>query len=411
MRFVYTGSQLGKNVSGAIDAVDEKMAAVLLRQQGTMPISLVPADEKRYSLPSNNTGNAVSPSLFGGKKAKSRDITDFTRQLATLLGSGLPLAKALDFLSEQSTHPVMKTTVEAIGEKLRAGVSFSECIGQYPNLFNGLYLSMVKAGESGGILDTTLDRLAGMRESREELTSKVRSAMIYPAFMFLAMIGCVAVLVGFVVPRFATLFQDMGQALPWPTLVLLNCADLVQNGWWIVLLAGGAAWFGLRKYTADTQGRLKIDLLKLKSPVLGKLFLTVSMARFSRTVGTLLSSGVPLLSALQSARGVTGNQAVESALEQACKTVREGSPLGAAMTQAGFFTKYVSEMATIGEESGTLDQMLVKVAQTYERAIDQLVKSLTSLIEPVMILVMGSMVAFIVMAMLFPIFQMNLMAG
>ncbi len=411
MRFVYTTSQLGKNVSGVIDAADEKMAAVLLRRQGIIPITLALADKKRYTLLSNNTGNAVRPSLFGGKKAKSKDITDFTRQLATLLGSGLPLAKALDFLSEQSANQAMKSTVEAMGAKLRAGVGFSECIAQYPNLFNGLYLSMVRAGESGGILDTTLDRLAEMRESREELTAKVRSAMIYPAFMFFAMIGCVAVLVGFVVPRFATLFQDMGQALPWPTLVLLHCADLVKNGWWIVLLLGGAAWFGLRHYTANTQGRLKVDLLKLKAPVLGKLFLTVSMARFPRTVGTLLSSGVPLLSALQSARGVTGNQAVETALEQVCKAVREGSAMGTAMTQAGFFTKYASEMATIGEESGTLDQMLVKVAQTYERAIDQLVKSLISLIEPVMILVMGGMVGFIVMAMLFPIFQMNLMAG
>ena len=338
MRFVYTSSQLGKNATGTIDAADEKMAAVLLRRQGIMPLSLNPADEKHLRLvSSNNAGTTPRASLFGTQKAKSKDITDFTRQLATLLGSGLPLAKALDFLSEQSANQAMKSTVEAIGEKLRTGVGFSECIAQYPNLFNGLYLSMVRAGESGGILDTTLDRLAGMRESREELTAKVRSAMIYPSFMFLAMIGCVAVLVGFVVPRFATLFQDMGQALPLPTLILLHCADLVKSGWWIVLLAAGTAWFGLKKYTADTGGQLKVDLLKLKAPVLGKLFLTVSMARFARTVGTLLSSGVPLLSALQSARGVTGNQAVETALEQVCKSVREGSPMGAAMTQAGFF--------------------------------------------------------------------------
>ncbi len=422
-RFDYTASHLGKPVSGSIDAVDEKMAAVLLRRQGIMPISLVPTVTGQYrpaaplvlqsgkNADAGKLGKTARPSLFAGKKVRSKDITEFTRQLATLLRSGLPLARALDFLSEQSTRPAMKSTVEAIGEKLRGGAGFSECIADYPGMFNALYLSMVRAGESGGILDTTLDRLAGMREAREELTSKVRSAMIYPSFMFLAMIGCVGVLVGFVVPRFATLFQDMGQALPWPTLLLLRCADVVKGGWWLALLIAAAFWFALRQYTSKMEGRLKVDLLKLQAPVLGRFFLTVSMARFCRTVGTLLSSGVPLLTALQAARGVTGNQAVEQALEQVRKEVREGCPVGASMIRANFFTRYVSEMATIGEESGTLDQMLVKVAESYERDIDQLVKSLTSLIEPVMILVMGGLVAFIVMAMLFPIFQMNLMAG
>ncbi len=407
-RFEYTASRAGKNVTGAIDAADKQMASVLLRRQGVVPLTLTAAEETHYTLSASGSGRV---SIFAGKRIKSKDITGFTRQLATLLGSGLPLAKSLDFLQEQSAHPSLKTTVAAIGEKLRSGACFSECIAEYPNLFNGLYLSMVRAGESGGILDTALERLARMRESREELSSKVRSAMIYPSFMFLAMVGCVVVLVGFVVPRFATLFQDMGQALPWPTLVLLQCADVIKNGWWAVILVIGAGWIAYRQYVKAAEGRLKVDLLKLKAPVLGKLLLTVSMARFCRTVGTLLNSGVPLLASLQSARGVTGNQAMEAALEKVRKAVQEGSPVGTAMEQTGFFPKYVSEMATIGEESGTLDQMLVKVAETYERTIDQLVKSFTLLIEPVMILVMGGLVAFIVMAMLFPIFQMNLMAG
>ncbi len=407
-RFAYTANRLGKNVSGAIEAADKQMAAVLLRRQGIVPLTLVPSEEARYTLASGNSGRT---SFFAGKRIKTKDVTHFTRQLATLLGSGLPLAKSLDFLTEQSTNVSLKSAISSIGEKLRSGVCFSECIAEYPQLFNGLYLSMVRAGESGGILDTALERLARMRESREALSSKVRSAMIYPSFMFLAMVGCVVVLVGFVVPRFAALFQDMGQALPLPTLLLLRCSDVIKNGWWLAFLMAGTGWFGLRQFTKTADGRLKIDLLKLKAPILGKLLLTVSMARFCRTVGTLLNSGVPLLSALQAARGVTGNQAIENALEKVRKAVQEGSPVGGAMEQIGFFTKYVSEMATIGEESGTLDQMLVKVAETYERSIDQLVKSITSLIEPVMILVMGGLVAFIVMAMLFPIFQMNLMAG
>lgn len=407
-RFEYTASRSGKSVSGAIEAADKRMASVLLRRQGIVPLTLSAAEEANYTLGASHSARA---SFFAGKRVKTKDITGFTRQLATLLGSGLPLAKSLDFLQEQSANPSLKSTVAAIGEKLRAGACFSECISEYPNLFNALYLSMVRAGESGGILDTALERLARMREAREELSSKVRSAMIYPSFMFLAMVACVVVLVGFVVPRFATLFQDMGQALPMPTLILLRCADVIKNGWWLAILVFGSGWIGFRQFTKKPEGRLKVDLLKLKAPVLGKLLLTVSMARFCRTVGTLLNSGVPLLSSLQAARGVTGNQAIETALEKVRKAVQEGSPVGVAMVQTGFFPKYVSEMATIGEESGTLDQMLVKVAETYERTIDQLVKSFTSLIEPVMILVMGGLVAFIVMAMLFPIFQMNLMAG
>ncbi len=406
--FNYHARQGGKAVSGNIEAADKSMAAVLLRKQGAVPLRIERAEIRR---PHQIAQPRRTVSLLGGKSIKSKEITNFTRQLATLLTSGLPLVKSLQMLASQTPNPALREVIVSIGQRLHAGATFSETISEHPRHFNALYLSMVRAGEAGGILDTAFERLAQMREAREELTSKVHGAMIYPVFMFLAMTGCVGVLVGFVVPRFTRLFADMGQALPLPTLILMHCADVVKNGWWIAILVVFAAWLALRQYTSSEQGRMRVDILKLKTPALGNLLLTVSMARVCRTVGTLLQSGVPLLAALRAASGVTGNSAIEGAIDAVRLEVQEGKTMGDAMSRVGYFPKYVSEMAAIGEESGSLGEMLEKVAQNYEYRIDQLVKSLTALVEPVMILVMGGLVAFIVMAMLFPIFQMNLMAG
>lgn len=383
------------------------MAAILVRKKGLVPLVI----EEQHSALMKPSVKKKPISFRFSKKIKSKDITFITRQLATLLISGLPLSKALNFLTGQTTNPVLEKVIASIEKKLQGGATLSEALAEHPKLFDTLYLSMIRSGEAGGILDKILERLAFMRESREELAGKVKGALVYPAFMFLAMTGCIMVLMTVVVPRFALLFADMGQTLPLPTLILMNMASLVKTVWWLAPIAVVAAISGFKTYTASAEGALRVDLFKLKLPKIGTFLLTVSMTRFCRTVGTLLQSGVPLLSVLQSAIGVAGNAAVQKGIKQITRDVREGKKLGESMVTAGIFPRYVCEMATMGEESGTLDNMMIKVAENYEREVDQLVKALTSLLEPLMILVMGGVVAFIVMAMLLPIFQMNLMAG
>ncbi len=405
--FTYQAGRSGKTISGEIEASDKRMAAIFVRKKGLVPLAI----EEKQSPLIKPSAKKKSISFGSSTKIKSKDITFMTRQLATLLSSGLPLSKALNFLAGQVVNPALEKIVVSIEDKLQGGATLSEALTEHPKLFDSLYLSMIRSGEAGGILDKILERLAFMGESREELAGKVKGALVYPAFMFLAMTGCIMVLMTVVVPRFALMFADMGQMLPLPTLILMNMADLIKAVWWLAPIVVVAAISGFKTFTASAEGALRVDLFKLKLPKIGTFLLTVSMTRFCRTVGTLLQSGVPLLSVLQSAIGVAGNAAVQKGIEQITRDVREGKKLGESMAAAGIFPRYVCEMATMGEESGRLDNMMIKVAENYEREVEQLVKALTSLLEPLMILVMGGVVAFIVMAMLFPIFQMNLMAG
>jgi len=408
VRYKYLAAKDNKNITGEIDAPDEQMAAVLIRRLGLVPLS-VSRSGKGFDSPKRKSKSAGG--FFRAKKIKSRDITFITRQLATLLASGLPLARALGFVANQSANPTVKGLILSVESRIQGGATLSESLEEFPKQFDTLYLSMIRAGESAGIMDTILERLAFMRESKEELGSKVRGALIYPAFMFTAMAGCIGVLMGVVVPRFAMMFADMGQSLPLPTLILMTGANLVKDFWWLALVFGALAYGGFYHYTRTQDGLRRLDQVKLNLPMVGTFLLTVSMTRFCRTLGTLLASGVPLLNALASASGVSGNRAVQQAVELVTQEVKEGSRLGETMALTRIFPDYVVEMVMMGEESSTLDTMMIKVAQTCDREVDQLVKSLTSLVEPIMILCMGGVVGFIVMAMLFPIFQMNIMAG
>ncbi|MCG8565757.1 MAG: type II secretion system F family protein, partial [Desulfobacterales bacterium] len=268
-------------------------------------------------------------------------------------------------MAEQAKKPALEEMVKSIEKKLQGGATLSDALSSYPQSFDALYLSMVRAGETGGILDKIMERLSMIRESREELAGKVKGALIYPAFMFFAMAGCIVVLMAFVVPKFALMFADMGQALPLPTLILMNISKVFQRGWWAIPIVAAFAVYGFRKYTSTPNGRLKVDMLKLNSPAVGEFLLGISMARFCRIVGTLIRSGVPLLTALKSAKDVTGNLLIQKGIELTLTEIQDGKKLGIAMGDAGVFPRYVCDMAVMGEESGTLDNMLLKVAENY----------------------------------------------
>jgi len=402
--FTYQARSKGQTVSGEIEATDKRVAAVVLRKRGVTPLKLEEAG-------AGGRAARKSKRARRGGRIKARDVTMATRQLATLLSSGLPLARGLSFLAEQAENPTLGAVFQALERDLRAGRQFSESLAEHPRCFDHLYLSMVKAGEAGGILDTAVDRLAAMREAREDLVGKVKGALFYPAFMLTAMAGAVAVLLTFVVPRFAELFADLGHGLPLPTLLLLRFSNGLQTIWWAIPPLGLAFLWGYRKYASTKRGRYRLDSFYLKLPKVGPLLLQVSLARFASAMASLLKAGVPLLSALSAASGVAGNEVVAHAVDAALKQVREGKRLAETLAATGAFTRYFTEMTAIGEESGALDDMFQRVAATYERDIDQTVKNLTGLFEPAMILLLGGVVGFIVVAMLMPVFEMNLVAG
>ncbi len=391
-----------------MEAADRQVALDILKKMGLIPLDIA---ESGKTVLAAKPGTSLAGRLPFSGSISQKEITIFTRQFATLLESGLPIARALHFMSGQAEKQVVREMIHSLEEKLNAGATLSSALSEHPRLFDRLYLSMVQAGETGGIIETVMDRLASMREAQEDLRSKVKGALIYPAFMFLAMAASIVVLLVFVVPRFATLFADMGQALPLPTMILMELGTVMRTYWWFGIMVLIAIVVGLQQYGKTAEGRLRLDILKFRLPVMGNVFLKVSVARFSRTLGTLIHSGVHLIVALQSATGVAGNEVIIRAVGTSTDKIREGKKMGDTFAETGVFPAYATEMIILGEESGTLGKMLVRVAETYEKEVNDLVKNMTSILEPFMILVMGGFVAFVVMAMLLPIFQMNLMAG
>ncbi|OSM07342.1 putative type II secretion system protein [Magnetofaba australis IT-1] len=331
--------------------------------------------------------------------------------MATLLNAGFPLAKALKFIKKQEKIPQLSDALGQVDEDVRAGATLSEALTRHPGYFNALYVNMVRAGETGGILDQMVERLADMREADEELAAKIKGAMTYPALMMLAMLGSILILFVFVIPKFAVMFEDMGQALPTPTLIMLGIGDVLQQGWWLIVGTLVGLYVGVHTYGQTPNGRLTLDRIQLKTPLIGDFVSKVAMARLCRIMGTLLDSGVPLLTTFEAGKGVAGNAVISDAITGSLNAIREGGRIGPTFAATGAFPELVTEMITLGEESGRVGTMMLKVAAIYERQTDETVKTLTSILEPVMILVMGGVVGMVVVAMLMPIFEMNLIGG
>jgi general secretion pathway protein F len=339
------------------------------------------------------------------------DVALATRQLAALLGAGIPLVEALAALSEQVEKERFQLVLREVKEKVNEGSSLANALGGYPKIFSDLYVNMVRAGEQAGALEQVLQRLADYTEASVELRGKVAAALTYPAVMMLVALGVIGFLLTYVVPKITKLFKDMKADLPWITKIVIAVSNLLQSYWWLALILVAVAIWAFRRWYRTEAGREKVDGWTLRVPVFGSMMRMVAIARFAITLSTLMKSGVPLLSALNIVRAIVSNVVLQKAVAQAQEAVREGQPMNAPMKRSGQFPPMVVHMVAVGERTGELSSMLSRVATTYESQVNRRLATLTSLLEPLMILVMGGIVFFIALSVLLPMLQMNMLAG
>ncbi len=403
-KFLYKARDSRRRMmEGSLEAETEQEALAKLSQMGYFPLSI----QREETLPQ---GQAAPRSFRLFTRIRRRDITLFTRQLADLLESGLPLMRTLDVLREQMENPRLQEVLADLASQVRDGRSLSDALAIYPRVFSPLYVSMVRSGEVGGMLGGVLARLADFAEKEEELHVKMRSALAYPILILLVGMGTIAVLLIFVVPKLVLLFQEVGQILPLPTRVLIGLSQWFVSYWWLVVSIAGLGVFLVRRGGLSQGGRFAIDRIKSRLPVWGSLIKKVEIARFARSLATLLSHGVPILQGMQVVVQASGNELLRRELQQIGEQLKGGDTLSQGMRRGRIFPALVTHMVAVGEEAGTIDRSLFKIADTYEREADRAMKLMTSLVEPVMILVMGSLVGFIVISMLLPIFQIDLLA-
>jgi type IV pilus assembly protein PilC len=392
--FVWQGISLsGKQVSGVQEADSKNDVLKTLRKQ---KIRITFVKEK-----------AAASSLFSAKKKiKVKDLGLFTRQFATMISAGLPLIQCLEVLGHQMDHPELQTVVKQVTQKIEGGATLAESLADHPKVFGELYVSMVEAGETGGILDTILERLATHLEKMEALIRKVKGAMTYPLVVFSVSMGATVFMLLFLIPRFAAMFTDFGGELPMPTRIVMGVSDMLKHYGWLIAIILVTGFIALKRYRATHKGLRVTDAILLKVPVIGQVMRKGSVSRFSRTLSTLLSSGVPLLDGLKVTARAAGNSIVLDAVEHIKESVTGGSTLAEPMRNTGVFPPMVTQMVSVGEETGRLDEMLSKLADFYDDEVDAAVDSMTAIIEPVMIVVMGLIVGGMLIAMYLPMFKL-----
>jgi len=384
---------------GEMEAPNEAAIRTHLRQQNITPTKI------------SLKGKEFKISLSFKKKVKQRSIAIFTRQLATMIDAGLPLVQSLEILASQQDHKVFQNIIREIREDVEGGSTFAGALKKHPATFNELYTNLVVAGEEGGILDTILTRLANYIEKSEALKQKVNSALVYPATIMGVAVIVVMILMIFVIPVFESMFKSAGQNLPLPTLITLTISKLVQK--YIVIIIPGLilCFYLIRKYYQTEKGKTVMDTLLLKAPVFGPLFQKIAVARFSRTLGTLVSSGVPILDGLNIVSKASGNKRIEIAVLNARASIREGETISEPLGRSGLFPPMVIQMISVGESTGALDSMLSKIADFYEDEVDVAVGNLTSLLEPLLMVFLGVVIGGVVISMYLPIFQMASAVG
>ena len=350
----------------------------------------------------------------GWGRVKLADLSIFCRQFSTMIDAGVSLVRALDVLAEQTQNPKLRRILVDIQQEVESGQTLSKAMSKYPKTFNNLFIGLVRAGEVGGVLEEALQRLSGFLEKDMELRRKVKAALTYPVIVVVVAVGIVVGLTTFIVPKFVELFKDLGvKELPAMTQVLVDFSDFLKTRWWMGLIIIVVSYMAIKYFGTTRVGRRVIDRIKLKVPVFGKLHHKIALARFSRTLGTLLVSGVPILQALETVAGTVGNGIIAEAVMQARARIREGDRINDPLEKSRMFPPMVVHMISIGEESGALDSMLGKIAEFYEQEVEATLQSLTSAIEPVLIVLLGFCVGFIVIAMFMPLIQViqNLTSG
>jgi general secretion pathway protein F len=395
--FEYAGFDArGRKVAGTIDGAGRKAATQALREQGVFPTELKEAAQLR------------KPGLlrFGrSRRVPAAELAATTRQMATLLAAGLAIDDALATVVEQADQQLLSRTLARLREDVRQGEALHAALAKHPGVFPALYVSIVQVGEDSGTLDQAMHRLADFLEAQARIRARVQAALAYPVLMAVVGIGVLAFLFAFVVPKITRMLEEMGQELPWPTLLLIRLTDFLASYWWLLAILVAGAVVALSRYRQTEQGRLRLDRLQLKAPLFGPLLLLIITARLARTLATLLSNGVPLLKALGITRNLVSNRLLRQALEAATQRVQEGGSLAVALRESALFPPMLAQLTAAGEKSGQLEEMLYRVADSYEHQTDLSITGMLSLLEPVMILVMGCLVGFVVLAILLPIFE------
>lgn len=385
-------------MEGLIDGRDEETVVQSLHQLGYIPIRIASVQEKKEGL--------RLPS-FLSHRVGIKDLLIFTQEISTLLSAGLPIDRSLDILGTLTENRRLREAVKDILKRIEGGNSLSEALGYHPRIFSKLYINMVKAGESGGFLEGILSRLARYLQSTKEIRDYLVSAMIYPLILTLVSGISIVILMTFVIPRFAGIFSDMGQAIPLPTQILLSVSQSVKEYWWLGLGAVVLIYLILKIYQQNEERKWRWDRFKLNWITIGDLIKKVEVARFSRTLGTLLQSGVSILPALNLVKEIAQNQAISRSIGHIHDRLREGNRISRSIEETEVFPPLAIHMIGVGEETGRLDEMLIKVAETYEESVQNSVKRFVSILEPLIILIMGSVVGFIVVSMLLAIFSIN----
>lgn len=397
--FAYVGrNRQGAVKKGELTAKTRDEAVEQLRKQQVVVTSL---EEK------SGMGGKFKLNIGGGLTDK--DLVVFTRQFGTMINAGLPLIQCLDILSTQSENKVLRETVGDVKNSVEAGSTFSDALKRHPKVFDDLYVNMIHAGEVGGLLDTILTRLAKHIEKAMKLKGQIKSAMVYPTAIVGVAVIIISVLMVWVIPVFAQMFTEMSGGkvgLPGPTQIVINVSNFFQSYWYVMFGAVVGAIIAIKRYYATVNGRVVIDKLLLKTPIVGDLIRKASVAKFTRTLGTLITSGVPLLEGLSICAKTSGNKVIEEALMNARVSISGGKTISEPLAKCNVFPKMVTHMIAVGESTGALDAMLGKIADFYEDEVDQAVETLTSLLEPIMMVVLGTIIGFIVIAMYLPIFTM-----
>jgi type IV pilus assembly protein PilC len=394
----------GNKVNGSVEARDQQAVFNYLRGKKIVP------DVKRIREKGKGWEFEIKIPGFG-PKVKSKDVVIFTRQFATMVDAGLPIVQALDILSRQHENPAFRTTLKTVKDHVESGGTLGEGMAKSPQAFDSLYCNMVEAGEAGGILDVILERLSQHMEKAMKLKREVKTAMIYPSVVVAAAIIVVSVLLVFVIPTFADLFADFGSALPLPTQMVINLSNFFVSNIAIILGSFIVTFISLRKFVKTDRGKEVIHPLALKFPVFGDIIRKVAVARFTRTLGTMISSGVPILDALVICARTSGNKVVEREIQEARIAISEGKSMVEPFSDSAVFPPMVVQMIGVGEETGALDAMLQKIADFYEDEVNNAVGAMKQLIEPIMILVLGVIIGALVIAMYLPIFKMGSAVG
>jgi len=389
----------GHHISGTVAAPNREAALSTLRSQGVKPIVVTEAKV--------NTGSRFS---FGGKKVKLRDLVVFTRELSTMISAGVPLPRGLETLSDQAENKYFKEVITGVNHDVEAGSALADALNKYPNVFNEVYVNMVRAGEAGGILEEILKRLATQVEKESSMRKKIHSAMAYPMVILVVTVIAFFGVMLFVLPKIGKIIKDLGGPnahLPIYSQMMLNASGFMQKYFIVIIVVGAAATFAFQRYISTEKGKYNWHAFQLRLPIFGKIIAKIAIARFARTFASLMTAGVSVLDSLEVTGKAVGNKVIQKELVEIAEAVRNGQPLGKQLLAADYFPPIVGQMMTVGEETGKIGEILIKVADFYDEEVDAVIDSLASIIEPLMIVVLGALVGLIAASVMGPIASLS----